>query len=79
MFFHWLKLYGKRARGATAVIDSIFQRAQTASPKVFAQNSGEDDARKAKFEHMCPWLALELAHADPRTARTLLEAMIDRI
>ena len=79
MIFHWLKLYGKPQRRATAVIDRVFTRAKQASAEVFEGDSTVDDIRKAKFEHACPWLALELIAADPRTTRTVVEAMIDRI
>ncbi len=79
MIFHWLKLYGKQERRATAVVDRAFNNAKAASPDVFGGDSYVDDVRKAKFEHACPWLALELVGANPRTTRNVVEAMIDRI
>ncbi|TKW61571.1 MAG: hypothetical protein DI628_02805 [Blastochloris viridis] len=79
MIFHWLKLYGKHERRATAVVDVAFANAKAASPAVFEGDSTLDDVRKAKFEHACPWLALELTGADPRMTRNVVEVMIDRI
>ncbi len=83
MFFHWLKHYGKQAPGATAVVDTVFTQARAAAPAVFAADSFQDTARKAKFEHMCPFLAQTLAHLPAgqgaQQRRAILEAMIDRI
>lgn len=82
MLFHWFKHYGKQAPGATAVVDSVFTKARAAAPAVFAADSFQDTARKAKFEHMCPFLAQALAAlpaGQGAQRRAILEAMIDRI
>lgn len=84
MFFHWLKLYGKASSHATtvvatAVVDTAFRHAVNASPAIFEADSTLDAVGKAKFEHVCPWLAQEIAGLDPKTTRSVVEAMVDRI
>ncbi len=79
MFFHWLKLYGKRGRDATGTIDKVFADAAAAYPEVFAGDSQLEPVRQAKFEYMCPWLAKEMMDKPEAECRAILEAMVDRL
>lgn len=79
MFFHWLKHYGKGRGGATEVVDDIFARAVAASPAVFEGDSTKEPERQAKFEHVCPWVALALVNKDEAEAKRILEEMVDRL
>lgn len=79
MFFHWLKLYGKRAGDATGTIDTVFADAAAAYPAIFAGDSSKEPERQAKFEYMSPWLALALLEKSEAESRKLLEVMVDRL
>jgi hypothetical protein len=79
LFFHWLKHYGKRRSGATDVVNSIFAAAAKASPKIFGGDSTIEPERQAKFEYVCPWVAMALLDKDEAEAKLVLEAMIDRL
>lgn len=83
MVFHRLGVYGggraKATADANTAVDAIFAAARGASPAIFGQSSAKADARQAKFEHLCPWVALALGGMAENEARLLLEALIDRL
>lgn len=87
MLFHWPRVYGALCRKATAtannthevLLESAFKMAAEAAPEVFAADSRSEPAQQAKFENLCPWLALTLLPLEDEARRELLEQAIDRI